>query len=80
MSKLVNKNVVCESIVGCDCAIEIENSAATIRSIVNQNFDELVRRKLRRPTQRMVIESQNISFGSECVVSCSRWRVAIDAG
>ena len=69
MTKLVHEDVVRESVVRRNRAVEIENSTATVSPIVYQNLDELVRRKLRHFSQRAVIESQHIPFGSERVVS-----------
>ena len=80
MSKLVYEDVIRERIVGSDGAVEIEDPAATVSAIVNEHFDELVRRKLCGPAQRAVIERQHISFRSERIVSRAERRVAIDAG
>ena len=62
MSELVDENVICKSVVHSDCAVEIEDAAATIRAIVGENFDEFVRRKLRDFAERVIIEGENIAL------------------
>jgi D-aminopeptidase len=56
MTKLVNKHVVRECVVGGYSAVEIEDSATTVRAIINQHFDKLVRRKLCGTPQRTIVK------------------------
>ncbi len=80
VTKLVDENVVGKSVVGSDRAVEIEDTAATVSSIVNQHFYELVRRKLCSPAQGAVVKRQHVSFRSERIVRGAERRVAIDTG
>src|ERR1051325_785168 len=80
MTKLVNEDVVGELGGGSDRAVKIEDAAATVSPAVNEHFDKLVRRELRGPTQRAVVECQHVSFRSKRIVSRAEWRVAIDTG
>src|SRR5262249_19133097 len=61
-------------------AVEIEDAAAAVSATVNDHFDELVRRELRSPAKRAIVERQHISFRSKRVVSGAERRVAIDTG
>src|ERR1700674_5453301 len=80
MPKLVNEDVIRETVIGRHGAVEVENSAAAISAIVGEDFDEFVWSKLRNLAQRAIIESEHITFGAEGVVSCTQRRVAIGAG
>src|SRR5688572_1426514 len=78
VSKLVHEHVVGESIVGSHGAVKIEDAAAAISAIVCEYLDELIRRKLRDAAELMVVERQNISLRTECIVSRTNRRVTID--
>src|SRR5258707_9635046 len=77
-AELVHENVICESVINRDRAIEIENSAAAIGAVVGENLDELVRRELSDFAQRAIVEREHVTLRTKRVVS--RERVPIDAG
>src|SRR6185295_16956205 len=73
----MNEHVIRERIVDCDRAVEIEDAPAAVRAAVRENLDEFVRRELRDIAKPLVVERENVSFGTESVVS--RERIAIDS-
>ena len=46
MTEFMNEDVIRERIVGCNCAVKIENAAATICPVVCQDLDKLIRSEL----------------------------------
>src|SRR6266851_9570479 len=80
MPKLMNEDVVRETIIGGYGAVDVENSATAISSIVGEYLNEFIRSKLGDFAQRVIIEGEHITFGTKGVVSCAQRRVAIDAG
>ena len=80
MAKLVNENIIRETVVCGDRAVEVEDSAAAVGAIVCEYLDELVRRKLRDFPQRAIVKREHVTFGAERVVGRAHRRVAINAG
>src|SRR6059036_3998195 len=80
MAKFVNKDIRRFCAVGRHGAIQTEYSSSTVSSRVGQDFHKFIGRELRNFTQSTVLESQNVTLGTESIVGCAEWRRQMHAG
>jgi hypothetical protein len=71
MSKLMDEDVVGESIIGSHGAVEVKDAATAVSPIVCQHLDKLVGRKRRRFAQRVVVKREDVALRSKGVVGCA---------
>src|SRR5439155_22108005 len=80
MTKFVNKNVRRFCAVGRYSAIQTKYSSPTVSARVGQDLHEFIRRELRNLTHGAVLESQNVTLGTESVVRCVNRTREMNAG
>ena len=68
MAELVDEHVLGEPRVGGRGRLEVEDSAAAVLRLVDQDLEKLVGRRGRRVAQRAVVVGEQIAFGIEDVV------------
>src|SRR5437773_10421813 len=80
MTKFVNKNVRRFCAVGRHSAIQTEYSSPTVSARVGQDLHDFIRRELRNLTHGAVLESENVTLGTESVVRSANRRREMHAG
>jgi hypothetical protein len=68
MSELVYEDVRCPHAVGGNGAVEPENPSPAVGISIHQDFDELIRRKLRNLAKRVIVEREYVALAVECVI------------
>src|SRR5471032_998183 len=80
VAEFVHEQIVGPVVVGGRRAELAEDAAAAVGVVVDQDFDELIRRVLRQLAQGAIVGGQHITLAAEDVVAGAERRGVIDAG